>query len=76
MDNGFDIGPGRGKAKERRMIFPVCVSVEPDGVAMIQDPSRTPNGVLVLFGAPRGPAETRDALLDRTMLCVDPLTVD
>lgn len=74
--NGFDIGHPRGKAKERRIMFPVCVATMPDGVEMIQDPARVPNGVLLLFGPPRGLAESKNALLDRTMLCADPLAVD
>lgn len=76
MEIGLDIGPGRGKAKERRMLFPVTVSINPDGTTdLIQDPYRVPNGVLLLFGPPRGVTETRDSVLDRSMFCVDPLTV-
>ncbi len=76
MENGFDIGPRRGKAKERRMIFPVTVTLNLDGTTnLIQVPGQVPNGVLVLFGAPRGLTETVDSVLDRSMMCVDPLTV-
>ncbi len=77
MDSGFDIGLPGGKPKERRMMFPVVVTREPDGTTdMIQRPDAVPNGVLLLFGAPRALDESRDSVLDRTMMCVDPLVVN
>lgn len=76
MEIGFDIGSRWGKAKERRTIFPVTVTLDADGMAeAMQIPGQVPNGVLVLFGAPRHLGEPVDSVIDRSMLCVDPLTV-